>query len=77
MKKASLLLLIFVSLTAFTCENEVLDPAAEEAVNTNTPTNPGSSGNPADPTSLVGTWRTDSFSANITSSATFFGVLQS
>jgi hypothetical protein len=74
MKKASLLLLIFVSLTAFTCENETLDFEVEEAVTTNDPTNPSNPSDPSGGSGIVGTWRTDSFSADITSSATFVGI---
>ncbi|WP_298512934.1 hypothetical protein [uncultured Kordia sp.] len=60
MKKASLLLLIFISLTAFTCENEALDPETEETANANNNNN----NNTDDPTSIIGTWQAVSFSAN-------------
>ncbi|PTX60891.1 hypothetical protein C8N46_10547 [Kordia periserrulae] len=65
MKKASLLLLIFISLTAFTCENEALDFEAEEAVNSNTNTNPAL---------IVGTWQAVSLEATAESTITIAGV---
>jgi hypothetical protein len=77
MKKASLLLLIFISLTAFTCENEPLDAGVEEAISTNNPTdptNPTNPTNPTDPTSIVGIWRAVSFEASVESSITVLGL---
>lgn len=78
MKKASLLLLIFISLTAFTCENEGLDTNLEtETTNPNDPTNPTNPTdptNPSDPTSIVGTWRAASLDAATESSITSFGI---
>lgn len=78
MKKASLLLLIFISLTAFTCENEALDEGVEEAIienstNPDTPTdpvNPTDPTNPSDPTSIIGTWRAVSLDAASESAVT-------
>lgn len=79
MKKASLLLLIFISLTAFTCENEALDDGLEETINTTNPTdptsptdpvNPTDPTNPSDPSSIVGTWRAVSLVAGTVSSVT-------
>ncbi|WP_298419559.1 DUF6252 family protein [uncultured Kordia sp.] len=58
MKKASLLLLIFISLTAFTCENEGLDPDIEiQTTNPVDPNNPGDPNNPNNPT--TGTFQVD------------------
>jgi hypothetical protein len=72
MKKASLLVLIFISLSAFTCENEALDDGVEEAIITNnqTETDPTNPTNPTDPTSIVGTWRAVSLVAGTVSSIT-------
>ncbi|EDP95300.1 hypothetical protein U8527_15885 [Kordia algicida OT-1] len=75
MKKLSFLLVIFISLTAFTCENEALDDGVEEAIvenptNPNNPTNPSDPSNPSDPTSIVGTWSAVSLDAGTESSVT-------
>ncbi|AXG72034.1 hypothetical protein KORDIASMS9_04296 [Kordia sp. SMS9] len=64
MKKASLLLLIFVSLCAFTCENEVLDADIDQSATINTG---GSSA------SLIGTWRAVSLDADIQTATTLLG----
>ena len=78
MKKLSILLVIFVSLTAFTCENERLDPDLEiettQPEDPNNPTNPTNPTTPSDPTSLVGTWRAVSLDAATESSITSFGI---
>lgn len=78
MKKLSILLVIFVSLTAFTCENEGLDPDLEtqttQPEDPNNPTNPTNPTTPSDPTSLVGTWRAVSLDASTESSITSFGI---
>ncbi|MCH2194298.1 hypothetical protein [Kordia sp.] len=65
MKKTSLLLLIFISLTAFTCENEALDDGVEETANTNNTNNPGT---------LLGTWRAVSLEADIQTTTTILGI---
>ncbi|MEM6686754.1 MAG: hypothetical protein AAF617_13305 [Bacteroidota bacterium] len=65
MKRTSLLLLIFISLTAFTCENETLDFEVEEAVSPGAVNNPGT---------IVGTWRAVSLDADIQTATTIIGI---
>ncbi len=65
MKKASLLLVIFVSLTAFTCENEILDADIDQSATLDT----GSAA-----TSLIGTWEAVSLDADIQTATTLLGL---
>lgn len=75
MKKLSILLSLFVLLTAFTCENESLDPELvnQEFDNNDDVNNNDDSNNGDVNASLVGTWALIDFDANVTSISIFDG----